>query len=66
MVLDKYTIIEVHRIRTIFNWLQHFDMESLGKELEESGFAVETFYGDVVGGEYLPGADEFAVVAKKR
>jgi len=66
VVLDKYTIIETGRIRTVYNWLQHFGPENLEKELHESGFNVENFYADVAGSPFDPESSEFAVVAKKR
>ena len=37
----------------------------LGKEFEESGFAVEDFMGDVGGSAFDPESTEFAVIAQK-
>jgi len=34
------------------------------EELEDAGFVVEAFHGDVAGAEFRPEADEFAIVAK--
>ena len=65
VVLDKYTIVEATRTRTVYNWLQYFTSGILEKELAECGFAVEDFYSDVAGSPYKPEATEFAVVAKK-
>ena len=65
VILDKYTLVEPTRTRTVYNWLQHFTPETLGKELVEGGFAVEDFYSDVAGSSYNPETTEFAVVAKK-
>jgi hypothetical protein len=66
MVLDKYTIIEEARTRTVYNWLQYFSPETLEREFVECGFAVEEFYSDVAGSPYLSESKEFAVVAKKQ
>jgi len=65
VVLDKYTLIEADRTRTVYNWLQHFTPETLEREFDECGFVVEGFYSDVAGSPFNPENDEFAVVAKK-
>jgi len=65
VVLDKYTLIEADRTRTVYNWLQYFSPEALEGEFVECGFAVENFYSDVAGSPYNPETTEFAVVAKK-
>ncbi len=66
VVLDKYTIIETGRIRTVYNWFQSFCPESLKTEFAECGFTVEDFYSNVTGSPFSPESQEFAVVAKKR
>ena len=63
--LDKYTIIEESRTRTVYNWLQHFSKESLQDEFSANGFKVEGFYSDVAGSAFDPETSEIAVVAKK-
>ncbi len=65
VVLDKYTIIEAGRRRTIYNWLQYFNPEMLEKEFAECGFAIEKIFCDVGGTPYNSEADEFAVEASK-
>jgi len=64
VVLDKYTIIEARRTRTIYNWLQYFSPESLESEFAACGLKVEDFYGDVAGAVFDPEGTEFAVVAR--
>ncbi len=64
--LDKYTIVEEHRQREIYNWLQYFTPESLDREARVAGLRVDEVYGDVAGNPYDPEAPEFAVVMKKR
>jgi 2-polyprenyl-3-methyl-5-hydroxy-6-metoxy-1,4-benzoquinol methylase len=66
VVLDKYTIIEADRTRTIYNWLQYFSPEALKREFAECGFTDAELYSDVAGIPFDPKANEFAVVAKKR
>lgn len=65
VILDKYTIIEEARTRTVYNWLQYFSPESLRKEFEENGFKIEGQYSDVAGTIFSPESMEFAIVAKK-
>ena len=66
VVLDKYTIIEADRTRTIYNWLQYFSRESLLSELIEAGFELEGLYANVAGALFGPNTNEFAVVARKK
>ena len=65
VALDKYTIIEADRTRTIYNWLQYFSPEDLREEITEGGFIVEEVYTDVAGSPFDPSGDEFAIVATK-
>ena len=62
-VLDKYTIVESDRIRTVYNWLQYFSPEDLEAEFADVGFKVDGLFSNVAGGPYDPQSDEFAVVA---
>ncbi len=62
--LDKYTIVEEGRSREVYNWLQYFSPETLGREAEAAGLHIETLLGDVAGGTYRTDAEEFAVVMK--
>lgn len=65
LILDKYTIIEDKRTRTVYNWLQCFSPEALEREFVECGFRIEEFYSDVAGSPFDAEAEEFAVVAQK-
>jgi len=65
VVLDKYTLIEEAKTRTVYNWLQYFSPEILEREFVESGFEVDKFYSDVGGSPFLSESREFAVVAKR-
>ncbi len=65
VVLDKYTIIEADRTRTIYNWFQYFSPETLEREFAECGFTIEKIFSDVAGTPFDSKANEFAVVAKK-
>ena len=65
VVLDKYTIVEAERTRTVYNWLQYFSPDTLERGFSESGFSIEKLYADVAGSPFNPESIEFAVVAKK-
>jgi len=65
VVLDKYTLIEAGRTRTIYNWFQHFSPETLEREFVECGFTIEKIFSDVAGTPFDLKANEFAVVARK-
>ena len=64
--LDKYTIVEEHRQRTVYNWLQHFTPESLEREAHAAGLRVDEVYRDVAGNSYDSDAAEFAVVMRRQ
>ncbi len=64
-ILDKYTIIERERTRTVHNWLQYLTPEEVWAEFAAAGLAVEETLGDVAGAPYDAGGDEFAVVGRK-
>lgn len=65
VVLDKYTIIEAERTRTIYNWLQYFSTEDLEREFSACGLAIEAYYSDVAGTPFSARSREFAVIARK-
>jgi len=66
LLLDKYTIIEENRMREVFNWIKCYSVESLTKELEQSGFRVVEHYSDVSGSPYKSDSSEIAIVATKK
>jgi len=63
VALDKYTIVELDRTRTVYNWLQYFSPEDIEREFKSSGFSVKRLYSDVAGTPYDHKTDEFAVIA---
>jgi cyclopropane fatty-acyl-phospholipid synthase-like methyltransferase len=66
LILDRHTIVEPDRTRTIWNWFQAYDPTSLAEALAPAGLAVATVLGDVMGGPYDPSSTTFAVVARPR
>jgi len=65
VVLDKHTIVESERIRTVYNWLQYFTPDELAQEFIKSGFSVDELYSDVAGAPYDRKSSEFAVIATR-
>jgi len=65
VALDKYTLIESGRTRTVYNWLQYFNPEALESEFVTCGFSIEKFYANVAGLTFNPDSTEFAVIARK-
>jgi SAM-dependent methyltransferase len=65
VTLDKYTIVESGRTRTVYNWLQYFAPEDLKREFLDAGFSVEELYSDVAGSLFDSKSSEFAVIARK-
>ena len=65
VVLDKYTLIEADRSRTVYNWLQYFSPEALERECVECGLTIEKLYSDVAGSPFDAESKEFAIAAKK-
>jgi len=65
LILDKYTIIEVERTRTIYNWLQCFSHDDLKSEFQDCGFKIDRLYSDVAGAPLDPASEVFAIVAQK-
>lgn len=63
--LDKYTIVEPERTRTVYNWLQYFTPEGLEREFAGAGFSVNEVYADVAGAPFDPKTPEFAVIATR-
>jgi len=63
VAVDKYTIIELDRTRTVYNWLQYFAPEDLEREFMESGFSVTGLYSNVAGIPYDRKSADFAVIA---
>jgi len=66
VVLDKYTIVEAKRTRTIYNWLQYFTPEELERAFTDAGFSVVEIFSDVAGTPYDPQSQEFAIIARKK
>jgi SAM-dependent methyltransferase len=65
VMLDKYTIIERDRSRTVYNWLQYFSPVDLLEQLRGAGFSERTLFSDVAGLPFDDKSHEFAIVARK-
>lgn len=65
VVLDKYTIVQPARVRTVHNWLQYYSWSRLVQELEAAGLEVIERYGDVAGRSPAAGDEVMAVIARR-
>ena len=65
MVLDRYTVVEPHRTRTIYNWLQYYSPEAIEDEFARNGLRINELFSDVAGTPFDPQAAEFAVAAER-
>ena len=64
VMLDKYTIFEANKDeKVVYNWLQHFSLDSLHAELAQNGLFIKDTLASVAGGEFNYGNDEFAIIA---
>jgi len=61
--LDRYVIIEPAETWQVFNWFQYFSPDSLKKELDSAGFAVESMVGGLRGEPLQTDGDFIGVVA---
>jgi len=66
VVLDKYTIVEADRTRTVYNWLQYFSPEALQEEFEQAGLTLHEHHGNVAGARFSETDSEFAIVGRKQ
>lgn len=66
VTLDKYSIFTPTRSFEIYNWLQHFDRESLATEFAASGLVITDWYANVAGEPFDPQSPTMAIVAEKQ
>jgi SAM-dependent methyltransferase len=64
LLLEQYTIVESKRIRTFYNWLQCFSLETIELELKKAGFMMREFFGNVAGDRFSDDCTEIAIVAE--
>lgn len=64
--LDQYTVIEANGKVTIYrNWFQDYTPETIIEELEQGGFSVESFWGDLTGKPYTPASEWIGLITSK-
>ncbi|NOI27419.1 class I SAM-dependent methyltransferase [Vibrio coralliilyticus] len=61
VTLDLYAISQEYKEWTVFNWLQHFTVETLIQELDAHGLEIKRAYSDLKGAPFIDG-DEMALV----
>lgn len=64
--LDKYMIIEKTKTWEVYNWLQHYDKQSITEELEQNGFQVQAYFSDAAGKPFAEDSLEMAVDVRKK
>ncbi len=65
LYLDQYVVIEAEgKISVYRQWFQDYTAESIRRELEANGFAVQSLWGDLTGSPLSPMGDWIGVVAK--
>ena len=65
VTLAKYSIFTPSRSFEVYNWLQHFDRESLTAEFAASGLAITDWYANVAGEPPNSQSNTMAIVAQK-
>jgi SAM-dependent methyltransferase len=65
IVLDKYTIVEPQRTRSVYNWLKCYAPGELEEELKAAGFAVEDTYANVAGEPMQTDSPSMALVVRR-
>ena len=66
VTLAKYSIFTPSRSFEVYNWLQHFDRESLTAEFDTSGLAITNWYANVAGEPPNSQSNTMAIVAQNR
>jgi SAM-dependent methyltransferase len=62
--LDKYTVVEAHRIWQVFNWMQYFDSSDIIAELTRNGFDAVEIAHDFANSSNGGDETHFGVIAK--
>lgn len=64
--LTHFAIFEESETWNIYNWHQYFTLDSIKNELEQNGFIIESYYGNVAGEAFDSKCDVIALVCKKK
>lgn len=65
LVLERYVIQTPTKVREFWNWTHCLTAFEVEAELASAGFADFRRFGDVAGADYDPGADTFALIARR-
>ncbi len=64
--LDQYTVIEANgKVSVYRNWFQDYTPDTITAELEQSGFRVESIWGDSTGEPFTPESEWIGIAAQK-
>jgi SAM-dependent methyltransferase len=65
--LDQFTTIEGDgKVSVYRNWFQDYTPETITAELMQSGFSVESLWGDLIGMPYASGSEWIGLIASKK
>lgn len=65
--LDQFTTIEGDgKVSVYRNWFQDYTPETITAELMQSGFSVESLWGDLTGMPYASGSEWIGLIASKK
>lgn len=62
--LDKFSIIESSSVKTVFNWLEHFDANKIQQELYQNNFTIKYTYANFQGSSLSGDSSEMAIFAQ--
>jgi 2-polyprenyl-3-methyl-5-hydroxy-6-metoxy-1,4-benzoquinol methylase len=64
--LDQYVVIEANgKVSVYRNWFQDYTPESITAELSQTGFSVESLWGDLTGTPYMPENEWIGLVTSR-
>ncbi len=64
--LDQYTVIETDETVSVYrNWFQDYTIESISHELNQGGFAIESYWGDLTGQAYTPDSEWIGLITRR-
>lgn len=66
VLLNKHTVVEEDKTRTIYNWLKCYSVEDIETLLNQHNFKIVDIFADLTGKKYDENSIEMAIVAQKK
>jgi SAM-dependent methyltransferase len=63
--LDRYIVVDSESVKIYHNWFHDYDLESLSRVLQNTGFGLIHVWNDFTGTPYEAGGDCLAVLAER-